>query len=52
MPRVKKDKKEIMPVYLPKSKVDKIKKYAVTKNMKGQSEVVDKATDLLFQTHP
>lgn len=52
MPRTKKDPKEIMPVYLRKSKVDKIKKYAVNKSLKGQSEVVDRATDLLFEQNP
>lgn len=49
MPKRKEDPKGLMPVYLKKSKIDKIKKYAITKDMKGQSEVVDKATDLLFQ---
>ena len=52
MANVKKDKKGIMPVYLRKSKIMKIKRYAANKNMKGQSAVVDEATDLLFQTRP
>ena len=49
MPKLKHDPKVIMPVYLKKSKIEKIKKYAISKDMKGQSEVVDIATDLLFE---
>lgn len=52
MKRNKLDKKGIMPVYLKASKIMRIKRYAANKNMKGQSEVVDKATDLLFQAQP
>lgn len=46
------DKKTIMPVYLRTSKIMRIKSYAVRKGFKGQSEVIDKATDLLFEQKP